>query len=175
MVFCKVQPIPPANRTHPQDVIHQIEAAHPGWVLPGNATDPDSKLPELDHETGEALRKRDNLPICNTGHGGKAESSGIFDGIDYLRRIGGRPGAEAGSCSRVSCSWNNAIHWCNGRSVHATEYANTIADYARVIVYGCQEAHNMGSDNFPNFQWVVNGGRWASDYTWLTLVNSEFC
>lgn len=39
----------------------------------------------------------------------------LWDGIDYLRRVGGQPsnGPGPGNCGRVSCSYRTAIHWCN--------------------------------------------------------------
>lgn len=39
----------------------------------------------------------------------------IVEGISYLRRVRGKPSLRAGPgrCSRVSCSWNAAIYWCN--------------------------------------------------------------
>lgn len=39
----------------------------------------------------------------------------LWDGIDYLRRIGGKPTASAGpsTCARVSCSYRTGIFWCN--------------------------------------------------------------
>lgn len=39
----------------------------------------------------------------------------IADGINYLRRVAGKPKLAPGfgTCSRVSCSNNAAIWWCN--------------------------------------------------------------
>lgn len=44
-----------------------------------------------------------------------ASSSRIEEGISYLRRVPGQPhnGPGPGKCSRVSCSYDSAIWWCN--------------------------------------------------------------
>lgn len=46
----------------------------------------------------------------------RGDNGDLKDGIDYLNSIGGTPGQSAGSCGRVSCSYNMAIYWCNGVS-----------------------------------------------------------
>jgi hypothetical protein len=44
-----------------------------------------------------------------------ADYFGIEDGITHLRKVSGQPrnGPGPGNCGRVSCSWGNAIWWCN--------------------------------------------------------------
>lgn len=48
-----------------------------------------------------------------------ADSAQIQKGIDYLRKVPGKPtnGPGPGNCGRVSCSWNSAITWCNDVSL----------------------------------------------------------
>ncbi|KAL4873628.1 hypothetical protein BDV12DRAFT_192070 [Aspergillus spectabilis] len=45
----------------------------------------------------------------------EAGAVNIMDGIRYLEEVEGRPtmGPGPGECSRVSCSWDDAIFWCN--------------------------------------------------------------
>lgn len=45
----------------------------------------------------------------------KGKTVFLQEGINYLRKVNGRPtsGPGPGKCARVSCSWNSAIWWCN--------------------------------------------------------------
>jgi len=47
------------------------------------------------------------------------ETKRVREGVQYLRRVEGKPQRGPGpkSCGRVSCSWNAAIYWCNDVSV----------------------------------------------------------
>jgi hypothetical protein len=49
----------------------------------------------------------------------------LWDGINYLRRIGGQPSMSAGpgTCGRVSCSYRTAIYWCNDVRNHISNDA----------------------------------------------------
>jgi len=49
------------------------------------------------------------------GKWGLAKFSAIRDGVDYLNGLSGEPhlGPGPASCSRVSCSYQSAIWWCN--------------------------------------------------------------
>ena len=49
----------------------------------------------------------------------------IDDGISYLRKVGGNPIAPTGPgwCSRVSCSNDAAIKWCNDVSNEYSFYS----------------------------------------------------
>ncbi len=57
--------------------------------------------------TGAQYFCGDRWPPCSTDK--------IVEGIRYLRGVGGQPinGPGPGKCSRVSCSYNSAIWWCN--------------------------------------------------------------
>lgn len=69
-------------------------------------------------ENNKTLDKRTDFStskyICN-GRWRGAPTPEIRKGISYLRNLRGRPhlGPGPGKCSRVSCSWNSAIMWCN--------------------------------------------------------------
>ncbi|KAL3464647.1 hypothetical protein BJX64DRAFT_286138 [Aspergillus heterothallicus] len=67
----------------------------------------------------------------------------IKAGIRYLRKINGRPHLPAGECSRVSCSYNSAIYWCNDKDHDAyLPSFNNIADGAQVILNICFNTKN---------------------------------
>lgn len=59
---------------------------------------------------------------CDWGQYGNVYRIGIEKGIEYLRNLNGRPrnGPGPGNCGRVSCSYGNAIHWCNDASFYQT-------------------------------------------------------
>lgn len=64
------------------------------------------------------LEKRTDFSMANTlcdATWGSAHDGPISEGIERLERIGGVPrlGPGPGKCSRVSCSWDSAIWWCN--------------------------------------------------------------
>ncbi|KAL0936837.1 uncharacterized protein CTRU02_209053 [Colletotrichum truncatum] len=52
---------------------------------------------------------------CGNNTWGHAITGQIEDGIQYLRKVVGKPKAHAGpqACGRVSCSFGSAIWWCN--------------------------------------------------------------
>ncbi|KAL2822370.1 hypothetical protein BDW59DRAFT_173883 [Aspergillus cavernicola] len=106
----------------------------------------DSKSPQAAKQsslngTVEELSKRTDFSDSNWACGGRLElcsTSLIWNGIEYLRGVGDRPGhgAGPGTCARVSCSYNAAIYWCNDDSKgKLLESYGSIADGAeRVMV-----------------------------------------
>ncbi|KAE8421910.1 hypothetical protein BDV36DRAFT_280240 [Aspergillus pseudocaelatus] len=85
----------------------------------------------------------------------RGDSGDLQDGIDYLNSIGGTPGQSAGSCGRVSCSYNMAIYWCNANSEkHYLKSYATIADGAQFLLDKC------GGDNKPHGE-VVAPNHWS--------------
>lgn len=71
-----------------------------------------------------APRKPDNAPnavICAIFDKpeGRAFVQYLMQGLQYLRSIPGQPtlGPGPGTCSRVSCSYDSAIYWCNDVSI----------------------------------------------------------
>jgi hypothetical protein len=58
-----------------------------------------------------------NVVICNVFDKpeGRAFVEYLMEGLRYLRSISGQPtlGPGPGTCSRVSCSYDSAIYWCN--------------------------------------------------------------
>jgi hypothetical protein len=98
---------------------------------------------EIEKQTRSSLgvlAKRDNNKCW--GPWGGASVGRIIEGISYLRSIGGRPllGSGWGTCSRVSCSWNSGIQWCNDNPypVELNSFSD-IADAAWLIVSECTD------------------------------------
>ena len=95
-----------------QEVEAQLLAINPNWET-------DFPLPPsvAAADAARRLARRTDFggskTLCNLFE--KASIYEILGGINYLRGVGGRPGAGPGpgNCGQVSCSWNSAIIWCN--------------------------------------------------------------
>ena len=93
-----------------QEVRNALIKLNPSWDIDY----PDRNISRRD-ATIEARRDTQfNLYNC-FGRWPGTNRGPIVDGIRYLRRTNGRPteGPGPGKCSRVSCSYNAAIYWCN--------------------------------------------------------------
>lgn len=86
-------------------------------------------------EEMKALHARGELAARTDFHGAafncnwpKCWDVGIIQGIQYLRGLKGRPsnGPGPGNCGRVSCSYDNAIWWCNDVSFVLYSFKNTV-------------------------------------------------
>lgn len=64
-------------------------------------------------EVFRASERRDTWSDC--GHFDAARAQAIWEGINHLNHVSGRPvsGPGPGVCGRVSCSYDSAIWWCN--------------------------------------------------------------
>lgn len=103
-----------------QEVHTQLLELNPNW-------DTDFKDDGLDKREADfgdwaddtaGLDKRANFNGASYncwGRWGAVSREHIQSGINYLRRVRGKPRAGAGpsKCGRVSCSYNSAIYWCN--------------------------------------------------------------
>lgn len=59
------------------------------------------------------LSKRHSLSCVSNDDADDASVDRIKEGISHLRGVDGKPTLAAGKCERVSCSWGDAILWCN--------------------------------------------------------------
>ncbi|KAK0707652.1 hypothetical protein B0H67DRAFT_494759 [Lasiosphaeris hirsuta] len=101
-----------------------------------------------------------------------AERDSIDQGVSYLRGLGSQPhlGAGPGTCSRVSCSYNAAIYWCND---HTNEYSlasySQIADAANFIAYTCEYDPNL------NGRWYTSGQLFFKDHWNMYITGGDRC
>lgn len=60
-----------------------------------------------------AAERRETWSDC--GHWDPARAEAIWEGINHLNHVSGRPVSRPGPgvCGRVSCSYDSAIWWCN--------------------------------------------------------------
>lgn len=90
-----------------EEVIAQAVAINPAFKLPGRVPTPARAAKP------RSLYRRAQVKFCNNF--GSARVSAIAEGADRLHGLSGAPtlGPGPGQCSRVSCSYNSAIYWCN--------------------------------------------------------------
>lgn len=92
----------------------------------------------------------------------------VWQGVYYLQSITGdcRADPGPGSCGRVSCSWTNAIYYCNDNTVEHWEPCRWIGDVAGSIADSC---------------WYYNGhgysvlGQAFDLRNWNTIVANGAC
>lgn len=75
-----------------------------------NATAP---TPDEIWRANFAAERRETWSDC--GHWDPARAEAIWEGINHLNHVSGRPMSKPGPgvCGRVSCSYDSAIWWCN--------------------------------------------------------------
>lgn len=75
-----------------------------------NATAP---TPDEIWRANFAAERRETWSDC--GHWDPARAEAIWEGINHLNHVSGRPLSRPGPgvCGRVSCSYDSAIWWCN--------------------------------------------------------------
>lgn len=101
-----------------EEVYAQLLERNPNWDIDFPPSAEDLSERDLSGEGFTPIEKRTNFAgskyFCN-GRWPTTARARIVEGIAYLRRVGGKPRLRAGPgrCSRVSCSWNAAIYWCN--------------------------------------------------------------
>ncbi|KAL2138650.1 hypothetical protein VTI28DRAFT_6465 [Corynascus sepedonium] len=120
----------------------------------------------------ESIEKRYG-PVCGP-HGTdwkNANYPGINSEISYLRGVPGTPtaGPGPGNCARVSCSWYDAVWWCNDNDhTFSLPSFNTIADCAQVIVDEC----------YPSFDGTTSAGVCGQNFNgdnWNCIVRHDSC
>ncbi|KAK4205442.1 hypothetical protein QBC40DRAFT_344618 [Triangularia verruculosa] len=131
-----------------QTAIAKMEAAYPGW----NATF-QAGLP-VDEKLGTRSPAALEDPTYNCEI--RADTANFFAikwGIHYLRGIDGNAKGGPGprNCSRVSCSWNSAIYWCNDEVSWGL-----IADLADGVVDNCAGVMGVkGKGSYTKSLWSV--------------------
>ncbi|KAK1830951.1 hypothetical protein QBC39DRAFT_408947 [Podospora conica] len=102
----------------------------------------------------------------------KARTVRINDGIKYLKGLGGSAhlGAGPGRCSRVSCSYNAAIWWCNDNTGEKRINWSLLATAAERVVSRCETCHT--ANNAP--ECLVKGQAFYAD-NWNVIVRGDSC
>ncbi|KAM0270890.1 hypothetical protein ACHAQH_009275, partial [Verticillium albo-atrum] len=127
----------------------------------------DFGLEERDETEDHALVSRDlcktsdwRLITCSVS-GGRAQTRATREGIHYLEGISGKPklGAGPNICSRVSCSHNSGIWWCNHH-----DKAWSLGSF-KSIAKGAQCAYNKCQANAK-----IKGQSFAKGSNWSVMV-----
>ena len=110
-----------------QNVVEQAVKINPNFLVDHGFKRPndDDNATVVGHD-GNTLSTATVEPDRHFCHGRwePGSSAHIKDGVEYLRRISGKPGQGPGpsSCGRVSCSWDSAIWWCNDVGYMVQQY-----------------------------------------------------
>ncbi|KAH7349739.1 hypothetical protein B0T11DRAFT_332784 [Plectosphaerella cucumerina] len=129
-----------------QEVHAQLLDLNPNWDTDFKDDDLDKREADFgdwaDDTAGLDKRANFNGASYNCwGRWGAVSREHIQSGINYLRRVRGKPRAGAGpsKCGRVSCSYNSAIYWCNDSNKPKTLNSfGSIADGAQYIMGKCK-------------------------------------
>ncbi|KAK7928368.1 hypothetical protein PG985_005366 [Apiospora marii] len=143
-----------------QEVVAQIKQIKPDFSL--NRTSSAS-----DHLSG----KNDGHEVdCWTGGSGTADVNYINDGIDYLHGISGNCGVSAGNagtCARISCSYNSGIWLCSNDGQEVLWSCHALGDIAQNDCFSCQ-----GGDG--NNAWCQGREKWDAN-NFHVDVGSDKC
>lgn len=88
----------------------------PRW-LPARLYVPPSPLPDKDGQRLTTIMDYKQMRNCGqpSTWSWAPDANEAWVGALYLRGITGDCRADPRSCGRVSCSWDNAIYYCNGK------------------------------------------------------------
>ncbi|KAI6088723.1 hypothetical protein F4821DRAFT_257562 [Hypoxylon rubiginosum] len=106
----------------------QIRQANPNFAWPEHDVSSADKAMLVDHLS------------CDLPQFYYAVRDKVIDGIDYLRGKTGQCHMDAGPyvCSRISCSYDSAIFWCNDNDTPLTIDCGLWSEYAQNILDECQ-------------------------------------
>lgn len=98
-----------------QQVLDQLLKINPEYEAEFGVIDNrnNSALVEIWRTTAVMERQHDASSDC--GHWDPARAEAIWEGINHLNHVSGKPVSKPGPgvCGRVSCSYDSAIWWCN--------------------------------------------------------------
>ncbi|XXH04754.1 hypothetical protein Hte_011176 [Hypoxylon texense] len=137
-----------------QDVEAQIRRANPNFAWPdGDATD--VSLPPSSSSDKAVARLS-----CDVPEFWYATKYRVDEGIQYLRGKTGRCHIDAGPgvCSRISCSYDSAIFFCNDNDAPLDVDCSEWSEYAQDIVDACTDddtARHVRGQQFNKRNWNV--------------------
>ncbi|PMD64196.1 uncharacterized protein K444DRAFT_626073 [Hyaloscypha bicolor E] len=146
-----------------QEVWATLKARHPEFELDATAV-------------AERKEKRDKVlpPLCIPVAGQDwnfAEAAAIDDGINYLKGLKSTLSIAGNTCSRISCSYNSAIHWCNDNNGEVSADSGYLASFAQDLQDHCQHCISSGHSFFC----VVGGQEFEDDEHYNVIVRDASC
>ncbi|KAK0744759.1 hypothetical protein B0T21DRAFT_399141 [Apiosordaria backusii] len=145
-----------------EEVVAQMERDYPGWnetfhqhmrwSPPSDASA--FGIGDKNYEIESKKCEEDWRDMCDRHH--------IGEGIRYLLNLPADPkpknGPGPGNCGRVSCSWNDAIYWCNDNDQEKELKSWKDIGYAALQIYlDCRNAEfdRVGGQIFYTDKWNV--------------------
>ncbi|KAE8133638.1 hypothetical protein BDV38DRAFT_274208 [Aspergillus pseudotamarii] len=131
---------------------------------------------DTDALTGSLEKRYDEESlICYPNGWGAADGNKVQEGIEYLKNdVAGKPtnGPGPGNCGRVSCSYNNAIWWCNDNTESKTlDSFREIGLAAEEICNRCWMSALSSDSGFEN---LCAGQMFMKD-KWNVIVRDAKC
>lgn len=97
-------------------------------------------------------------PQCRiTGGHRPCDPTAINDGADYLEVKRGDCGIEGKSCSRISCSENSGIYYCNDNAARIWVACRSLGNNARYIGEKCTDVSGMGATGVAGQMFNTDG------------------
>ncbi|KAK3326142.1 hypothetical protein B0H66DRAFT_616987 [Apodospora peruviana] len=153
-----------------QEVVAQATEINPGFLTDELLAFPPAfpPAPAPAPAGKRRLLQRRTVKSCNS-ESRYADGFAIIEGVNYLRRVPGKPtlGPGPGECARVSCSKDSAIYWCNNSTDVKTVTWEAVANSAKYITDVCPW---YGPDH-PSFV----SGQNSEDGKWNTVVRGDTC
>ncbi|RAQ62214.1 hypothetical protein COH20_003037 [Aspergillus flavus] len=113
--------------------------------------------------------------VCYPNGWGAADGNTVQEGVEYLKNdVAGKPtnGPGPGNCGRVSCSYNNAIWWCNDNTESKTlDSFREIGLTAEEICNRCWMSAVASNSGFEN---LCAGQMFMKD-KWNVIVRDAKC
>lgn len=132
-----------------QDIEAQIREANPNFAWPDHNTT-DLSFPDkvVDHVS------------CDIPQFWYAEKYWADKGIDYLKGKTGQCHIDAGPkvCSRISCSYDSAIFWCNDNDTPLSIDCSLWSQYAQDIIDTCladDSSEQVRGQQFSSNNWNI--------------------
>ncbi|KAG6362428.1 hypothetical protein INS49_010658 [Diaporthe citri] len=132
-----------------QDVVEYLKEVNPAYEVP--------EVPVAELDSRQSLVEPRQLKVGCYGWA-LANANDIQHGINYLKRVAGKPsnGPGPGACGRVSCSYDAAIWWCNdNRVTYTLPSFKNIADGAQNVKNKCTSNGRTSGQGFFDGNWNV--------------------
>lgn len=104
-----------------QQVYQQLLELNPDYKAEFGAVEkvPAPATAHVSRRTARALQDSEPDTWEDCGRFDPAKTNAIYEGINHLNQVPGRPGSAPGPgvCGQVSCSYDSAIWWCNDVSI----------------------------------------------------------
>ncbi|POS77745.1 hypothetical protein DHEL01_v203863 [Diaporthe helianthi] len=149
-------------------------AADKNSIYDGVTTAPLPDHADISHSTRDDSDGMYDAGEYSCGVYDPARGRPIKEGIDMLRKVTGQPVLDPNTCSRVSCSWNSAILWCNFSDHPLTlDGFGRIADGAKDLMNSCAFIPDDSNTNDFFFSGNQVFGKEHVNEWWTTVMQNS--